>query len=244
MKIDIIIPCKNPTKGLFLTIKSIYEIEEIKNIFIINDNSNIGNDIFERSTSYNKVILKKNLYKEGISGALNTGLYYSKSKLMGRIDSGDICIDKRRFRKIIEIFNKNKKIDLVCSGLIGSFNKKILPRIYFHSGIISPFSRIPHPTWVFKKESIKHPYEYKNLRFEDYTFILKNKFTIYAHNEIDIRYETLSKLNRLQEIKVSFFKSLFFCKYSNYDLIAIFIGILYLILRIIRLLISDRKIVF
>ena len=87
-------------------------------------------------------------------------------------------------------------------------------------------------------------YEYKNLRFEDYTFILKNKFTIYTHNETDIRYETLSKLNRLQEIKVSLLKSLFFCKSTNYHLIAILIGILYLILRIIRLLISDRKIIF
>ena len=79
MYIDIIIPCKNPDKKLIDTIISIYKIKEISNIFVINDYSTKGLIFFKKASLYSKVIIEKNIYKKGISGALNTGIFFTKN---------------------------------------------------------------------------------------------------------------------------------------------------------------------
>lgn len=244
MSIDIIIPCQNPTDVLMKTIESLQFISEIDRILIIDDFSVSGKDIFKKSKLFDKVYVKKNIYKKGISGALNTGIKFSNNIYIGRIDCGDICINKKRFQKIIKLFSENKNIDLVCSGLIGTFNKKIIPKLYYINNQLTPFSKVPHPTWIIKRNSIKYIYKSNCYRFEDYSFLLDNKFNIFIIKESDIRYETKSKLRRFSEMKVSIKKSLYYIKNSNYRFISILIGLTYIFCRIIRLILSNKKIVF
>ena len=243
MNIDIIIPCKNPDKKLLDTIRSIYQIEEICNIFIINDYSTRGLLYFKKASLYSKVIIEKNIYTKGISGALNTGIIYTKNNFIGRIDSGDLCLDKARFKKIIKIFLKNDLIDLVCSGMIGKYKKKINPNLIFANKVLSPFSKIPHPTWVIKKSSIKYLYRDNCTRFEDYVFLLDNKFNITQLEQNDIYYDTDENLNRIFEIKVAISKSLYFISYSKNKLINTPIALLYIVLRFIRLVITNKKVI-
>tara|TARA_B100000212_G_scaffold335350_1_gene307195 strand:+ start:20 stop:754 length:735 start_codon:yes stop_codon:yes gene_type:complete len=243
MYIDIIIPCKDPSHELISTINSILKVNQIKNILVIDDFSEKGTDIFQKVSKLEKVKIKKNIFQKGISGALNSGIHFSKNELIGRIDSGDICLKAERYEKIIEIFNQNKKIDLVCSGLIEESNKIIIPKIYLLKNTLTPFSRIPHPTWVLKKNKIKYKYRNECYRFEDYAFLLDNKFNIYILNQNDIKYENNSRLNRITEIKVSYFKTNYFIRKSKNKFSAFCLGLLYICLRIIRLLISSKKIV-
>ena len=127
MFIDILIPSKNPDENLLKTVDSLSNIEEIKHIIIIDDSENPNNKTYKKiKKKHNKIILLKN-YNPGISGALNTGIDFSNSKFLARIDSGDICLDKNRFKKIINIFENKITIDLVCSGIINNKNKKIKP---------------------------------------------------------------------------------------------------------------------
>ena len=242
MYIDIIIPCKDPNNELITTIKSIVKSNVIKNILVIDDFSKKGNDIFQKVSKIEKVIIKKNIFQKGISGALNSGIKFSKNDLIGRIDAGDICLKTERFEQIIKIFRQNKKIDLICSGLIDNEKKIIIPKIYLLKGILTPFSRIPHPTWVFKKNKLNYKYKNQCIRFEDYAFLLDNNFNIYVLNQNDIKYENNSRLNRIKETRVAYLKTIYFIGKSQNKFFAICLGLLYFFLRIIRLLISSKKI--
>ena len=118
MSIDVLIPSKNPNKNLIKTIKSINDIEEIKKIIIIDDSHNLNDDIYKQiKNNYKKIFILDNNYSKGISGALNTGIKFSSSKFISRIDSGDICLDKGRFKKILKLFEQRIDVDLICSGL-------------------------------------------------------------------------------------------------------------------------------
>jgi len=242
MYIDIIIPCKDPNDQLITTVNSLLKVRVIKKIIVIDDFSKKGSDVFLKLSKLVKVTIKKNIFKKGISGALNSGIHFSKNELIGRIDAGDICLNNDRFEKIIKTFKQNKKIDLICTGLIDEENKVIIPKVYLLDNILTPFSRIPHPTWVFKKNKIKYKYRNECFRFEDYAFLLDNKFKIYVMNQNDIKYENYTRLNRIKEMKVAFLKTIFFISKSQNKFFATFIGLIYLFLRIIRLIITSKKI--
>ena len=244
MYIDIILPCLNPNIGLIKTLESLEDIKEINKIIIIDDFSIKGIEFFKESLKYRNVILKKNIFKPGIVGALNSGINFSDSNFIGRIDCGDICLDKNRFRKIMEIFKTRNSTDLLCSGIINERGKKVKPNFYFLNSTILPFSRVPHPTWVFRKSSIKKTYNETCFRFEDYAFLIDNKFKIYALDQYDISYDTKEKMNRYVEIKVSIKKSLYYIKNSKVKIISFFIGTIYAFLRIIRIFVSNKKIIF
>ena len=190
------------------------------------------------------LFLKNNIFKPGIVGALNSGLNFSDSHFIGRIDCGDICLDKERYRKIMEIFKTNNSTDLLCSGIINEVDKKVKPNFYFIGSTILPFSRVPHPTWVFRRSSMKSGYKETCYRFEDYAFLIDNKFKIYALDQYDIRYDTREKMNRFKEIKVSIKKSLYYIKNSKIKIISLFIGSIYAVLRIIRIILNNEKIIF
>ena len=244
MFIDILIPSKNPDENLLKTVDSLSNIEEIKHIIIINDSENPNNKTYKKiKKKHNKIILLKN-YNPGISGALNTGIDFSNSKFLARIDSGDICLDKNRFKKIINIFENKITIDLVCSGIINNKNKKIKPSCYYIGNVLSPFSKVPHPTWVFKKSSITVKYKTEHNRFEDYAFLLDNKMKIYNLNQYDLLYDTSQNLSRLTEFRTAYFKSIFFLKKSKKNLNSFLTAFSYLILRLFRLILSSKKILF
>ena len=245
MSLDILIPSKKPNNNLLKTIESINNIEEIDNIIIVDDSNDLNNEIYKSiKKKYKKIILLNNKYISGISGALNTGLESSKSELIGRIDSGDICLDKKRFKKILNLFKKRIDIDLICSGLINNNNQKIKPVCIYIKEKLSPFSRVPHPTWVMRKSSLKSKYKDNCIRFEDYAFLLDNQLKILILNQFDLLYDTSDNLSRKTELKTTFAKTQFFFKKSEKDFYSLTTAIFYLIFRTIRLILSSKKIIF
>ena len=245
MSLDILIPSKNPNKNLFKTIESINNIEEIQNIIIVDDTNDLNHNIYKSiKKKYKKIILLNNKHLPGISGALNTGLEYSKSEFIGRIDSGDICLDKKRFEKILNLFKKKINIDLICSGLVNHKNKKITPNCIYIKAILSPFSRVPHPTWVMRKSSIIANYKHNCTRFEDYAFLLDNGLKVLILNQFDLLYDTSDDLSRLVEFRTLYLKTKFFLRKSEKDLNSLTTALFYLILRTIRLILSSKKIYF
>jgi len=245
MSLDILIPSKKPNNNLVKTIESINNIDEIQNIFIIDDTNDLNNKIYRSlKKKYKKIILLNNIHLSGISGALNTGIEFSKSEFIGRIDSGDICLDKKRFKEILNLFKKRTDIDLICSGIVNNKNQKITARCIYIKAILSPFSRVPHPTWVIRKSSINEKYKHHCTRFEDYAFLLDNELKILTLNQFDLLYDTSDNLSRATELRTSFLKTKFFLRKSEKDLNSLFTAFFYLILRTIRLIISSKKIIF
>ena len=245
MSIDVLIPSKNPNKNLIKTIKSINDIEEIKQIIIIDDSQNLNDDIYkEIKNNYKKIFIIDNNYSKGISGALNTGIKFSSSKFISRIDSGDICLDKGRFKKILKLFEQRNDVDLICSGLKSERNKKIKPRSIYVNKILSPFSRVPHPTWVLRRNSIKKKYRVECTRFEDYAFLIDNHMKILILDQFDVLYDTSDNLSPMIEFKSAYLKSIFFVKKSNNSFSSLLFGLSYLFLRTLRLIVSTKKILF
>lgn len=245
MSLDIIIPSKNPNNNLLKTVESIDNIEEIQNIVIVDDTNDLNNKIYiSLKKKYKKIILLKNKHLSGISGALNTGIEFSKSEFIGRIDSGDICLDKKRFKEILNLFKKRIHIDLICSGIVNNKNQKITPRCIYIKSILSPFSRVPHPTWVIRKKSINKKYNHHCIRFEDYAFLLDNKLKILTLNRFDLLYDTSDNLSRLTELRTSFLKTKFFLRKSEKDFYSLLTAFFFLIFRTIRLILSSKKIIF
>ena len=245
MSLDILIPSKRPNKNLLKTIESINNIEEIQNIIIVDDTNDLNNKIYKSiQKNYKKIILLNNKHLSGISGALNTGIEFSKSEFIGRIDSGDICLDKKRFEKILNLFKKRIIVDLICSGLVNYKNKKIIPNCIYIKGILSPFSRVPHPTWVMRKSSIIINYKHNCTRFEDYAFLLDNGLKVLILNQFDLLYDTSDKLSRLVEFRTLYLKTKFFLRKSEKDFNSLSTAFFYLIFRTIRLILSSKKIIF
>ena len=241
--ISMLIPVFNPGYEIMNTLKSIEEIDEIGEIIIINDYSNQNSTLILRSININKVRVIDNYLDKGISGALNTGINSSTFEYIARIDNGDICKDKKRFKKILKIFSSSKNLNLVCSSLITESGKIVHPRLHYVCGVLSPFSIVPHPTWVFKKELIKFQYRDDTYRFEDYAFLVENKAKIYVLDSIDVLYDTNSKMLIKEEIKLTFRKVLFFCLNNKNKFQAYLIASLYILLRFIRLVITREKVI-
>ena len=237
-----LIPVFNAGDQIFKTLKSLENIKEIGEIIIINDYSNKINKKILDTISIKKVRVIDNKYFKGISGALNSGIEASLFEYIARIDSGDICKDKKRFQKIIEIFSSNNEFNLICSSLITDKNKILNPRLHYVSEVLSPFTRVPHPTWVFKRELIKHQYRSDVFRFEDYAFLVENKAKIFILSSVDTYYNNETKMHIRDEIKLTFNKTFFFLSKSKNNFQSYLVSFLYIFLRSIRLAISRKKI--
>ena len=93
--------------------------------------------------------------------------------------------------------------------MLTSYGGVAKAKLSYFNNIPTPFIRVPHPTWVLKKSSIKHLYrEYNVPRFEDYAFLLDN--SPFIRHEIDTFYDTHTNLNFGSELHVAFRKSQFF----------------------------------
>ncbi len=241
--ISMLIPVFNAGNELLKTLKSLENIHELGEIIIIDDYSDKINKSFLDSIFINKVRVIENTQSKGISGALNCGIKAAIFEYIGRIDSGDICKDKKRFKKIIDIFSSNKEFNLICSSLITGKNNIVNPRLHYVSNILSPFSKVPHPTWVFKRELINYQYRYDTYRFEDYAFLIENKAKIFILPSVDTYYDNETRMLIHDEIRLTFSKTLFFLSKSKNNFQSYLVSFLYIFLRIIRLAISRKKII-
>lgn len=162
--------------------QSIWDEQSIKpNEIVLVEDGKLTDELYnainlwkERLGQNLKVIkLKENL---GLGDALAIGLKECSFELVARMDSDDISLPKR-FEKQLEIFEKNKNID-ICSSWISEFEKdegniyayRRLPEN--HNDIVK-FAKlrspINHPAAMFKKSAVLQAGNYqKMLLIEDY----------------------------------------------------------------------------
>lgn len=173
---------KEKSSNFNRAMQSIWDEQSIKpNEIVLVEDGKLADELYnainlwkERLGQNLKVIkLKENL---GLGDALAIGLKECSFELVARMDSDDISLPKR-FEKQLEIFEKNKNID-ICSSWISEFEKdegniyacRRLPEN--HNDIVK-FAKlrspINHPAAMFKKSAVLQAGNYqKMLLIEDY----------------------------------------------------------------------------
>lgn len=250
---SVVIPVRNPGPELYATIDSVLSSDALPvEIIIVNDYSVSGGAIFSNVENKQYTQVVNNTFSPGISGALNVGLQTAVGEYVARIDSGDlVCAD--RFKKQIDILEKNDHCNLVASSMevvddyFSSMQYTINAKLYCAGVSVSPFARLPHPTWMFRKDSISACYDKRFTRCEDYGFLVQN----FSVNEIVIVDEVLTlyqddnaNLSLKNELKASFWKLyiVLFLVNANF-LTRVFVGGLYIVVRLGRLLVSRKKVI-
>lgn len=142
--------------------------------------------------------LEKNL---GLGNALKIGLENCKYNLVARMDTDDISV-YNRFEKQIEIFKKNKEVDLV-GGLISEFNDnpdnsnyiRMVP--FNHNDIVNMMKKrnpFNHVTVMFKKDAVIRSGSYQRLLYaEDYFLwvrLIENGYKTMNINDILVNVRT------------------------------------------------------
>lgn len=240
--VSYLIPVRNPDEGLLISINSICQNKYLKEIIVVDDFSNRGADIFKQIQALPKVRVFKNKYEVGISGALNTGLSEAGGDYIARLDSGDQDLVSR-LEKQVALMDGH---DLVVAGMVFSSkgrntNWKMAPKLHFVGGVLSPWSRLPHPTWLVRRKAIQHYYVAKDFRCEDYGFVLRNNFRVALLNEPVVSYAVSDRLNRRKELFSVFIKTNLFLSKGRLNMKRMIVGCTYLFARCIRVILYDRK---
>ena len=167
--ISVLIPTVKISVKTRITIASIHDETFVNQILLIVDGDKKPFDhmIDTLLTDFKKLIVLTNRYDPGISGALNTGLKVATGPLIMRIDDGDEHIknDLSRFVRMLEC-----EYDLIAFAMEVSQNDIVTsiinPKLKFIGGCLSPFAKVPHPTWIFNKAAVKVNYLSSDLRCE------------------------------------------------------------------------------
>lgn len=210
---------KEKSSNFNRAMQSIWDEQIIKpNEIVLVEDGNLTDELYsainlwkEKLGQKLKVIkLKENL---GLGDALAIGLKKCSFELVARMDSDDISFQKR-FEKQLEIFRRNKNID-ICSSWVSEFDGdegniyayRKLPES--HEDIIK-FAKfrnpINHPAAMFKKSSVLQAGNYRKiLLIEDYylwvRMILKG-FKFYNIQEVLVNMRAgKAQLTRRQGLK-------------------------------------------
>lgn len=244
MKLSVIIPTNLLSEQTICTVNSIkfddinYEI-----LVVVDAKAKVELDIVRSLEMKNSVRVLFSDHQAGISGTLNYGLKNSRGELIMRLDDGDINL-RQNIEKEVALLDH---FDLVCAGMAVRRNdtkqKKIVkPKILLRSGHLSPFSRVPHPTWLFKKSKITVLYKTIDHRCEDFGFLVRNSLRIGYVDKVVVEYDISNKLNYQSEIRSALHKWLICLRSYRAHWIMVECS-LYLIIRILRLTITLKKVI-
>lgn len=190
MKISVILPVHNEHEYLFSALDSVLnqKFDEYELIVIVNGgNEKLFNTI--RSYSNRIVVLKTDI--KYLPFALNMGISASKSDLIVRMDSDDVC-EENRLAEIWSFMNENLDIHVVSSYMTeineSGVALSILNKFPIDNKSIRfflPFRCVvPHPTIAFRKSQIEMVGGYMFGHFsEDYDLWLRlrrNKLVKFA----------------------------------------------------------------
>ena len=236
------IPTNNVSRDTLSTVKSIdFDDLDYEILIVIDSLANISRQSFDKLKNLKTVRIIQSVGDKGISETLNHGIRNAKGEFILRIDDGDINLRKDLSKE----FELLQRYDLVCAAMVtkaGEDNsvKFIKPRLIYRKGRLSPFSRVPHPTWIFKKNSIKFLYQSQDHRCEDFGFLVRNKFKIGYLNEAAVEYDVSSPLNYFSELKSAWSKWKI-CLHSYSFHWIMLECTTYVIIRFIRLTLSTKK---
>lgn len=242
--VSYLIPVYNPGPDLIATLQSIEQGEYLREIIVVDDQSSQGTQHLIQAQNLPKVRVISNINDKGISGALNTGLTHIKDGFVARLDAGDIDLPNRIPKQLHTLLNSS--CDLVASSmLIKSTTQQgeHLQRSRYSKifNVVSPWSIVPHPTWLFRREAVRFPYRTENLRSEDYCFLAENKFKIALLVEPAIIYDGTGILKPTHELIATAKKVESFISCSTNQMGAALIGASYGLLRAFRVLVWRRK---
>ena len=155
MQLSVIVPTNNLTHRTINTIESLKFSQTNYEVLVVVDS--IASDdikIAKKLSTMDDVKLLYSTYGQGISNTLNYGLHHATGDVILRIDDGDINLRS----DLSEEISLLDKYDLICasmSALTDNHRKNLIikPRIRTYNGRLSPFARVPHPTWIFKRSS-------------------------------------------------------------------------------------------
>lgn len=143
-------------------------------LIIINDGSTDNSSQIINSFSDTRIIYVNNQKNSGLIQTLNDGLRIAKGKYIARMDADDICLPDR-FKKQVEVLEKNDKVVLVSSDfyemkgsdlkLSSGFAKsdEMKTVLLFAPGIAHPTVMMRN---IFKDGVLKYQEEFKHV--EDY----------------------------------------------------------------------------
>ena len=251
---SVVIPVYNPGEELIATLNSVERSSLAPGeVIIVDDYSSVDPSalLFGVFKTFHVRVIR-NRFKKGISGALNTGICESKWSLIARIDSGDLVTDDR-FRLQVGILGEMSDIDLIVGsmcfhrfedGVPVNTGGTLYAWIHKVGKAISPFSRAPHPTWMFRKSAVKRGYNSSCLRCEDYCFLLDNfrPDQVLAIQDVIVSYDVTENLIRFFELRAVSVKVKYYWRtLSSPSIPEYILGVLYWGIRVIRLLISLKK---
>jgi glycosyltransferase involved in cell wall biosynthesis len=242
--VSYLIPVYNPGPDLIATLQSIEQGEYLREIVVVDDQCSQGTQYLIQAQHLPRVRVISNTNDKGISGALNTGLTHIKDGFVARLDAGDIDLPNRIPKQLYTLINSS--CDLVASSMLiksPSHQGEHLQRSRYSKifNVISPWSIVPHPTWLFRKEAVQFPYRTENLRSEDYCFLAENKFEIALLVEPTIIYDGAGNLKPTHELIATAKKVKSFISCSTNQMGAALIGSCYGLLRAFRVLVWRRK---
>ncbi len=242
--VSYLIPVYNPGPDLIATLQSIEQGEYLREIVVVDDQSSQGTQHLIQAQHVPKVRVISNANDKGISGALNTGLTHIKDGFIARLDAGDIDLPNRIPKQLHTLLNSS--CDLVASSMLiksSTHQGEHLQRSRYSKifNVISPWSIVPHPTWLFRREAVRFPYRTENLRSEDYCFLAENKFKITLLVEPAIIYDGDGNLKPTHELIATGKKVKSFISCSTNQMGAALIGVCYGLLRALRVLVWKKK---
>ena len=168
MKTTIITACYNSEKTILGTINSVkaQTYLDIEHIFIDGGSHDDTIKIIkENALKHFKLISEKD---RGIYDAMNKGINFASGDLILILNSDDIFFKNNIIKKIVDIFEKDKTLELLYGDIIitrsGNVLRKWVAGTYKSDSFLSGWMP-PHPAFVVKK-STYNKYGLFNLNFK------------------------------------------------------------------------------
>lgn len=241
--VDCIVPSNDVSDETVKTLASLRGLQFIRVLLILDKNTVVCEHILRKIHELElDITIICNSYEKGLPGTLNTGLEHSTNKFVMRLDDGDENIHKNL---LYELNNWDAGIDLKCFDMIMKNSENdvgiLSSRIKYVLGTLSPFARVPHPTWLVLRSAISQKYRNCYKRCEDYGFLCENRFRIGKGIGFATRYDCSNRLNYIAELQSSYIKAMIFVNTSSSRFGATFVGLVFICIRFFRLSISTCK---
>ena len=184
LKVSIITVCYNSQKTIQDTINSVNEqtYKFIEHIFIDGKSKDQTIDIIKKNSNLNTALVSEP--DDGIYDAMNKGIKLASGEIIIILNSDDVFYNNNTLKSIVDIFIKNKNIDLIYGNLIITNKNKVLRTWnsgnYIKDSFLKGWSPA-HPAFIVKKDVYK---KYGS-------FNLKYKYAA----DIEIMYRFLMQLN-------------------------------------------------
>jgi len=231
--------------------------------FLLIQDGEINKDLLNVIKIYQEILSLKIIKSDknlGLAKALNLGLNQAQYELIIRMDSDDICHEKR-FEKLFEFMSKNQDVS-VCGSWVTFFKNKRKGAVY--KKISNPKSihrvcryrnPVAHPTVIYRKSHISKVGNYPDLnKCQDWglwSLLLKEGYKITNLQESLLDYRASGLHDRrlisyyLEELKVIRFqyeiKFINFFEYIFSSSFRILFRIPYLILHFLEGIIYRHK---